>query len=108
MYTRLYSQKGIPMPRYCGKTLHLAKRPKRALEQGKPKLGSTVKQAAKIALKPKLIELEASFRKVQADFVIMQGSQARLLAELHPLIDFYRTRWVELANMRNRIQRSTR
>lgn len=87
------------------KSAHSPKRTKSALERGKSKPGPTVKQATKVALKPKLSVLEAELRQARIDFANLAGSQARLLAKLHPLIDFYRTRWIELANMRNRLQR---
>lgn len=87
------------------KTTHPLKRTKRASEQGKPKLDPTVNQAAKATQKPKLSVLEAEFCQARIDFDSLTGSQARLLAKLHPLIDFYRTHWIELANMRNRLQR---
>lgn len=96
------------MSTHCSKMPHCRNSQNGLKTNAKSFQRELAKQTAKVALKPNLSELEAEFRQARIDFDNLTGSQARLLAKLHPLIDFYRTRWIELANIRNRIQRSTR
>jgi len=91
------------MPKTCMLFPSPRKRSKTGAGRSKREHGQPVESAENFVLKPSQAGLQAVRERLRAALAAQTVSKAKALVELNYLIDYYRTHWIQVANIRDRL-----